>query len=348
MKMKKRLLLIINFICLVGAVYADEIELQIGDSWAVDGGIFKTGNLPVDYKNNGHQFIIKKADGTFQVLNVENEKSAVNEGLNTTVIVDRTPPVIATEWQEVIQSSNGIKIGPNSQVMLSVNEGVIMLFGANDEMIQVNSNTYVHSFNQISKGITAVAKDDFNNISHLNLSIQADFEAPQLSWQLTEPAKYKNNQWYAGSSAQVMLSAADETGIDNMLVNGSPINDTKESVAMNSGDNIQIVDTLGNSITETISWSEDNEAPYIVVIQDSQQLERVKNIKVAVNEVFEVQTLDAGVGLENQKYKGKDRKWKNLPKKFKFTSKGTYRIKVQSKDLVGNELGTMIKVKVKR
>ncbi len=347
MKMKKRLLLLINLTYL-GSVQANEIELQLGDSWAFDGGVFNTGSLPVDYKNKGSQLIIKKADGDLQSVNLEADGTPMKVNNSKSIIVDRTPPMITTQWQGVVQNSEGITVGPDSKLMLKVNEGLIKHLSVNDEIKQIDSNSYVHGFSQFSDSILVVAEDDFNNTTQLNASLHGDFEPPELSWQLQAPAIYKDNQWFGGKTAQVLLSTSDNTGVDYMLLNGRPFNASEEQLIINSGDNIQVVDTLGNTSTETISWSEDSQAPYIIITQDKQRLEGVKNIKVAVNEVFEIQTMDSGVGLDHQKYKGKYRNWMELPKKFRFTSKGTYRINVQSTDRIGNVLDTVVKVRVKR
>ena len=331
----------------LGTVNAVELELQKGDMWAVDGGVFQSSSQDFDPANTtAQQLIIKQADGSLRTIKLDGEQLQKIE--NTSVIVDRTAPLIDVQWQGALQQPNGITIGPNTQVNLSVNEGVIKQFNTQSESIDVGAASYTYHFSQAGHEISVTAIDEFNNSSQLNIELNADFEPPQLSWQLAEPAIFSNQQWYAGKTAEVLLSASDNSSLDYFLINGDKLEANTKQVTMKFGDNIQVVDVLGNASTETIKWQQDDQAPYIVMNSEHQQLEAVKNITVRVNEVFELQSRDQGVGVGSQIYKSKYRQWLDLPKKFKFSSKGNYRIKIQSADQVGNMLETTVKVKVKR
>ena len=351
MKMKTPLLLTLSLVGLggFGAVQAIELELQKDDMWAIDGGVFFPASQPIDSVDmKSDQLIIKHIDGSMRVVNLGSVESSSMTKAARTVAVDRTPPVIKMQWQGVLHHETGVTIGPNSQVVLSVNEGLIKRFKLNQEMIEINADSYSHNFNQSSDKLSVTASDAFNNKSQLDMTLQTDFESPKLTWQLAEPAVFNNQKWYAGKDAQVLLSATDISGVAHFMLNGEKLAANTKQVTMSTGDDIHVTDVLGNTTTDNINWQQDSQTPYIVINTEKGQLERVKFLKVGVNEIFELLTVDEGVGLGVQKYKGKYSRWLNLPKKFKFTSSGTYRIKVQSKDRVGNILEKVIKVKVKK
>ena len=351
MKMKTPLLLILSQLILgvfvLSTVQAIDFELQQGDSWAVDGGVFRTDKLPLNLDQlKARQLIVKNADGSLRVVKLD--KGRGEPEVDQTLWVDRTAPVIEVQWHNTLQDSTGITIGPNSHVTLSVDEGTIQEVTVDDEVSAVDANSYVHHFSQASKEISVVADDVFKNTGSLTASLKVDFVPPELNWQLVAPAVLINNQWFGGRTAGVLLSASDDSGVDHYLLNDKKFNYNEEPVAVVLGDDIKVVDTLGNIKTETISWQQDTQVPYIIVNTKGQQFTQAEYVNVAMNETFEVLTADEGVGLQSQKYKSKQNGWLDLPKKFRFTNKGNYRIRVMSVDRVGNRLEQVVKVKVKR
>ncbi len=349
-KMKIQLWPILSLLCLSGIVTVNGAELGMADDemWSINGGVFhpSTQALPADETTGS--ILLKNTNGAIRVVNLPSSQDSPGQLGEAILLVDRVPPLISQVWQQGIQLANGVKIGPSSQLMISVNEGEIKRISVDDKELIASGVSHTVNFQQKAHALTVVAQDDYNNTSRSEITLIADYQAPESTWQLMAPSIQTDGQWYAGKSAELKLNATDDSGIGVVELNDKVVDWRNANLAVKAGDEIKINDTLGNTETITVDWQVDSEEPHVMVSLNDESTELKKSMTVGVNELIYLIAIDDGVGLKNQRYKGKSRKWLPLPRKFRFTSKGNYRIQIQSEDLVGNQLVTTVKFKVKR
>ena len=351
MKMKKPLLLILSGLSLSGLVVATEADkTPTGDDmWSVNGGVFHpVSDSSNNDLSNKDQVLIKDARGMVRIVNQAQANSA-NQQLNqVTIYVDRTAPVISHQWLGALEREDGVVIGPDSEVHINVNEAGIKRVLIDGIPQQSSGMTHRIRFQQAAHSIMIEAEDEYNNSSQNELALIADFEPPNFSWQLQQPAIQVKDQWFAGAQAEIRLRASDNVAMGTVQLNGQAVEWQDNAMSVKVGDELQVIDALGNTKSEKLVWEIDSTPPYMNVTLDNESHQGKNKINVRVNELIDLTTLDLGVGVKHQKYKGKSRKWQSLPKKFRFTSKGNYRLKVFSEDQVGNTLETTLKFKVKR
>lgn len=349
MKMKIPLLLILNGCCLLGftAVNGAELDLAEDEMWSINGGVFHhpKDSMPEADELQG-KVLVKNPSGVIRVVEFgQGPSTPVNQA---NIYVDRTAPVITDEWQGTINGPSGLIIGPNSQLQLSVNEAALKGLQIDGAVHEVNGWSHTLEFKQAVESIVVVAEDDYNNVSQKEFSLQSDFQAPEVNWTLMPPAIQTSGSWYAGDQAVLKLNTTDANEIGMIKVNEQQVDRQDNQLTVQAGDVIQVSDTLGNTNSVHVNWQQDTTEPEISIQVSGQMVAATKRLTVKVNELVEVFTVDEGVGVKDQKYKGKSRKWLPLPKKFRFTSKGNYRIQIFSEDMVGNKLETYLKFKVKR
>ncbi len=349
MKMKTRLLLTLNASWLIGltTLNAAELGLQADEMWSVDGGVFHhaSDHMPTAGTLPG-KVLIKNSSGAIRIVELGQGLTATTEP--THISVDRTAPVIADEWQAAIISPDGVIIGPNSKLTISVNEAELKGIEVDGDALVINGLSHDRAFDQPVESVVVVAEDDYHNVSQKTFHLQADYQAPEVKWTLMSPAIQSDGIWYAGDQAVLKLSASDNNGISAVKLNEQKVAWQDTSLQVNAGDVIHVSDALGNTNSVPIKWQKDSTEPVLKLQVNGQSMASQKRVTVRVNDLIEVQTVDDGVGVNEQQYKGKSRKWLPLPKKFRFTSKGSYRIQIYSEDLVGNKLETYLKFKVKR
>ncbi len=352
MKMKIPLLLILSWFCQAVMATSNESELVPADvaKWSFDGGVFepRLGESP-DNQANWNQVLIKSTQGEVSILNSKQSVGPARQIKTvTTIQVDRTAPLIEDQWQGALVQPNGVVIGPASEVSIMVNEAQISEIWVDGEIQPVSGMSQNIRFHQTAETLRVVAEDEFNNTSQSEWVLIADFAAPEYDWRLLEPAIQANGQWFAGAQAELRLNATDNMAMGTVELNNQTVEWTDKTLQVKMGDELQVSDALGNRAGEKLVWEVDSTIPIVRITVNGVSQEGKKNFVVKANELIDLTTLDEGVGIQMQKYKGKSRKWQPLPKKFRFTSKGNYRIQVYSEDRVGNTLETTLQFKVKR
>jgi len=351
MKMKTPLLLILSLIGLNGITSANGSELNLADDdmWSINGGVFKPSNqaMPNNETFTG-PILVKGANGVTRLINLSNSQGLSDQVNEVIVLVDRTPPVIAQEWTTSIEQADGVKIGPNTQLNITVNEGLIKQILVDGQAVVVSGGSHAMNFSQKAHSLMVEAEDDFNNISRSETTLIPDYQVPVYSWELVPPSVLTQGQWYAGKSAELKLSATDDSGVAVVELNQVAMDWQESNLVVSIGDEIQIKDTLGNAEKFIVNWQVDSDEPKVIATVNGEATEFNISMTVGVNDLIDLTMVDDGVGVKYQQYKGKSRKWQPLPKKFRFTSQGRYRIQIQGEDQVGNELVTTVKFKVKR
>ncbi len=331
---------------LLGSVKASGPVIKNDEMWSTNGGVFQPSSQAIP--EGVDRLLVKSAVGDVRLLEINPFATNSELKLKAPIIsVDRTPPQINSEWKHVIAAQDHVVVGPDSELTMVVEGGEITAVKTAAQVIKGQTNTVIDTFKGVD-AISVTATDEFDNTKEMYIALQADFQPPQVSWQLAEPAVRTGNGWFAGSQAQLMLDAKDDNDVASILINDKPVIVDAHALNVRSGDKLTVVDQLGNGYDEELRWQKDEEAPFIVYSDGESTAIVEQNISVKVNAVFELAANDDGVGLTTQKYKGVQRKWLDLPKKFRFTSKGYYRIKVLAEDKVGNVLEKNIKVKAKR
>lgn len=352
MKLKLQLLLTLNLLCLSGIAAENDTALNLAEDemWSINGGVFQPANQykPMAASLSG-EIMVKNAQGDIRIEKLADVMSLPNQPLDMNIYVDRTAPVITEQWQQVINTADGIKVGPNSLLEITVNESEIKEIIVDDQIQASGGLSHVIEFHQAVETVTIVTQDAYDNIGQKEIKLQSDFQAPTLDWQLQAPAILTNGVWFAGKSADLNLTVADSSDIGEVKLNDQVVTWRDVNLQVAVGDVIEVSDSLGNTQSQKLNWQIDSDKPYVKTAINGQttMLEKSR-VTVRVNDLIEMNTLDDGIGLKVQQYKGKSRKWLPLPQKFRFTSKGNFRIKVYSEDLVGNQLEKTIKFKVKR
>ncbi len=333
---------------LSASIQASNLPIDTNESWSVDGGVFHSSDrtIPEGVKT----LIIKDTSGNLRIVErgepVANRESSQQ---NATVIkIDNIGPHIEIDWKLAEFNQSGVKIGPNSELSIRVEDGELYDIIANGAEVSDGEPTVVDNFNEHSKGINIIAKDEFNNISEKYMSFSSDFDAPVVEWELLAPAIKNENTWFAAKSAELRLNISDESAIAVVKHNDNELVSSGEVITVSQGDTIQVVDHLENRVTVEINWQQDDTPPKLIILGGGAELINSKRINVRTNQVFELTAMDDGVGIKSQTYKGLSTQWQPLPKKFRFTHKGNYRIKVKLEDLVGNVFEKNLQVKVKR
>ncbi|WP_133566517.1 hypothetical protein [Marinicella litoralis] len=349
MKKKIPLLLILSGLSGSAWVSASEtIAANKEEQQSIHGGVFDTTSDVLAGTNGNNQVLLKDSSGKVRVIG-EGAVGSSNSALEKlTILVDRTPPVITFQWLNAMEQADEVIIGPKSEVNIAVNEAQLKQITIDDQILNVPGMTQRIKFNLAAKSLQVLAEDEFGNVSQSKLVLKPDFESPSITWDLTAPAIKKGGQWFAGKQADLVLSATDNVAMGTVHLNQQAVDWIDHPLSVNEGDELQVTDALGNVTTEKLAWQVDSMAPTVVVTVENEKQAATKRFSVRVNELIDLTTMDLGVGVKLQKYKGKSRKWLPLPKKFRFTSKGNYRIKVISEDQVGNTLETTLKFKVKR
>lgn len=351
MKMKKPLLHILNISLLflagvINNIHAEQITLSSEERWSEDGSVFHASNQAIPA--HVHEVLVKGIKGQIRIEKLSQVDKSASSSSDTVILVDRTPPIINTQWHHVSAHSNQVTVGPRSELKIKLNDGSFEQIKTEATAVVNADSAVVTGFNVESEAIVIKAVDAFGNVSESNMAFESDFKAPEVKWALLAPAAQNNDTWFASKNAKIHLQVMDESGVAVVRVNTKEITDSSQPISANSGDQLVVVDNLGNQFEQQLNWQEDNHPPYLVINQGDTTSSKGKSFTVRVNQVFELGALDDGVGVASQKYKGKVREWQELPKKFRFINKGNYRIKVKLEDRVGNVFEKSINVKVKR
>lgn len=349
MKMKTPLWPILKLLGLlvVCSSHAVELILEEGETWSLNGGVFQSADQFSGLSATLHgKVLIKGLDG--QIRSVEVGDGGANHVLDSQLLVDRKAPNIDVTWEGALSNNDGVVIGPNSHLNLNVDEGEITWIKIDEKVYTPGTMLFSHHFSSPTDTITIEAQDLFDNKSIMTIEPQADFQAPEWNWILLPPAINKAGKWYAGETAGFKLMASDSSGVEHVKINRNLFDweNVNPQISINSA--ISVSDSLGNVSEGVVTWQQDLTEPVIMLTVDGQPMTAEKFIALKINALIEVEVVDTGVGLKTQKYRSKSRNWQDLPKKFRFTTKGKFSIQVFAEDLVGNIIEKRINLRVKK
>ncbi len=352
MKMNKQLWHILSLIILTFSGQAQvsfaDLPLRSDDQWSFSGGVFQPATqAPVVSQPGAYTLLIMQPSGAVSSRLVQlNATAETNAVTNQSLLVDRNGPVITPTWQHVLPRNGMVKTGPDSTLQLQLSDGVIKSISMDGQSQQTTDG--VVRFEPSVTAVSVVAADEFGNLSEWQQAVVPDFEAPSISWQLQPPALRLADQWYAGKTALVQLDVSGNNPLSATTLNGSTLASIKQPLTVHQGDVLQVTDVLGNRQQQTVQWVQDETAPEVSLAVGGVTYADTALVKLKVNELLSVSTVDHGVGLATQMYQSKSNRWQPLPKKFRFLNKGRYSIKIKGVDAVGNELLRTIQVKVRR
>lgn len=350
METKKQLLTFLSLLCFNSHLQADNKQnlFNLNDQWSINGGVFRPASTFNPDEVQGSDVLIMHADGGFKVI-----RNQVKVGAKATtkvphIYVDRAGPGVEVKWHDVHNENGQVVVGPDSSVSLSVNEGSIQKYDESEDVQETTSQNLTFEFDSPVDKLMVLAKDKFNNETLVDLDFKTDFEKPTINWHLKAPALQKNGQWYAKQTAYLNLAVYDNTAVKMVMLNDHQITLDEQALKVQSGDVLKVLDVLGNVNEQLIDWQQDDVPPKLVVNGQPISERNKITLQSKINEVIEIGFVDDGVGIESQEYRGKLRKWMPLPKKFRFLNKGSYRVRVNGIDRVGNQFGANIRIKVKR
>ncbi len=349
--MMKPLWHILKLLCFTMVVSAEQnfadINLAAGDQWSLDGGILQGAHeFPAVVVPGIYSVLVVKESGAMSVhqVYIEADKQVID---SKRLMVDRAGPKLIPIWKQANVLSHGVVVGPDSTLEVTSSDGEIKSVMLDGQSHEVAGG--IIRFKQPVSEIKVMAEDAFGNVSQWQQQLTADFKPPEVEWQLLPPAIQVDNQWYAGQTAVVNLKVSDDHPLSHIKLNDGVLAwQTGEPLPLNHGDVLEFKDALGNVHRENIDWVQDKSPPELVMEVNGQTLTHPSNVRLKVNELLKVYTMDDGVGVATQMYQGKSKKWQTLPKQFRYLNKGRYSIKVKSLDAVGNESIHTIKVKVNR
>jgi len=326
--------------------WPQSVSHKTGDQWSLDGQVFQPFKQYPRVKSTGRYALLRLSpDGQLSTEWVNLEASDPPPE-NVQLLVDDVGPDIITTWDSVVADSTAIVIGPNSALNIQTSDGVLSTVQLDGQSVPQSDG--VLNFTKPISHINLTATDAFNNITQWNQSVTSDFHAPIIHWQPLPPMVKIKQQWVGKSIADIKVSGTDQQALQWSL-NAQSI-DLPENghLSVQPNDILTATDALGNSSQQTINWQTDNTPPQIVIKTAAGESTAERTIHLSVNELMQVYVRDEALQVTRQTYQGKSRHWKPLPKSFRFTSKGRYRIKVKASDEAGNSTEQTLNIKVKR
>jgi hypothetical protein len=314
--------------------------------WSLNGGIFSDSKDGITIKQTGlYKILLLNTTGKIEILDV-NITNGTSEKLKreSSIYIDNKSPALVYSWANIIKQDGVVFTGPNSQLFWESDDpNALFEVYINDKLSDIKNPPL--QFNKKISTIKIKTLDVLNNETLTVVAFKQNFSVPNIDWKLAEPSLFENNKWYSKNKSKLILSHRD--GLTYEL-NGKPFDAFDKVVKIDNNSQLSATDSLGNTAIKTISWIVDNDPPSLVFKTLEGEQRNIKKLKVKTNQDIYLSAEDLGAGLLDASFFSAKRKWEPLPKTFVFLSPGSYKISVKSKDKLGNNLKSKIKVRVKK
>ena len=329
------------------AQWPDDMSFELGDQWSLVGQVFQPfDSYPAVEKTGLHTLLVLKSTGELMTKTLTLEVTQ-RVPVEPTIRMDAEGPEIQVSWHQVSNSGDQVVIGPNSNLSYHIEGGQLTEITV-DDVARTPTQQRI-DFKQAASHVSLVAEDEFGNPSQWQQTLSADFTAPQVEWSMLPPAIADDGHWLSGQQSTVKITTDDDPTTVQWTLNGQPTTLPQDGrLTVFHGDVISAQDTLGNSNELTLDWQLDDKPPELMVTVDGNTTTANGVVHLTTNQLMKLFTTDQGLGVKNQTYLGKKRRWQPLPKSFRFLHKGRYKIKVTSVDYAGNQLEKTLSIKVKR
>lgn len=326
-----------------------ELNINTDSQWAINGGIFRLVSDGLTILTKGkHQLLIMDDKHEIQtyLINITNGSK---DTVNNIIYVDNIGPKITTQWQNVITYKDQVIVGKKSILLWQSSTDKIFSQQVFVNNKIVNTKSSKLTFDQQSEEVKLVLSDSFGNSTTKFLSVESDFEGPEIDWELA-PSNIPNNneKQIAGKYANIIVNAKDVSGIKEYLLKGKLITPENNEIKVKNNSEIILTDGLGNRTSQKIKWNIDKDKPQIKIQVNKREYINTKLIKIKTNTPVIISAFDKRAGIKSAYYFSRHKKWLKLPQTFEFLGPRRYKLRIIAEDNLGNKIKTHVTLKARR